>query len=75
MLSNSDKVKYIYNGSELSIGDEVTVVQPDETNGSTFTGGRGIVKSVVVEYKVGEGNAKLKESLPVNTTFINVTGY
>lgn len=75
VLSNSDKVKYIYNGSELSIGDEVTVVQPSETNGSTFTGGRGIVKSVFVEYKVGEGNAKLRVSLPVNTTFTNVTNY
>lgn len=72
LFKDSTKIKFYCNGSELKVDDgDVEIGRFDTiSSGATYT-----VKSVEVVYTVGKSTgAKLHVSLPVNTTFTNVTG-
>ncbi len=70
VLNNDSKVKYYCNGSELSKDDTNATLLPVDCN---VTGDSGVVKNVMLTYRVGGGVAWLTTRIPVNTTFTNVT--
>ena len=67
LFEDANKIKFSYNGSDLKVGDSVFIKGFDTIySGNTYT-----VKAVWVDYKVGD--AFLSTTIPVNTTFTNVT--